>query len=145
MPSASARIRARTRRNPRTRASACVDRTLPLRCPFPEPTVTKGGYGVTGQGDEKGGAGPRAVHWFVSGRVQGVAFRYHTVRAAQQYGVLGDVRNLRDGRVEVRAVGGNLDAFLAEVRTGPIGARVDGIEEGDTRDFPTFERFDIRF
>ncbi len=40
------------------------------------------------------------AHVFVSGRVQGVNFRYYTQRKAQELGLTGWVRNLWDGRVE---------------------------------------------
>ncbi|MBE9562099.1 MAG: acylphosphatase [Proteobacteria bacterium] len=42
---------------------------------------------------------------FVSGRVQGVAFRYYTQRQAQSLGITGWANNLADGRVEVLACG----------------------------------------
>ncbi|MBM3319487.1 MAG: acylphosphatase [Candidatus Eisenbacteria bacterium] len=62
----------------------------------------------------------------VSGRVQGVGFRYHARRAAENHDVSGFVRNLDDGSVEVEAQGlpAEVDAFLAEVRRGPHGSRV---------------------
>lgn len=44
--------------------------------------------------------GPVRAHVFVSGRVQGVNFRWYTQRKAQELGVTGWVRNLWDGRVE---------------------------------------------
>lgn len=76
-------------------------------------------------------SGERACYrYVVSGRVQGVGFRYYVVREAQQLGLSGYVRNLRDGRVEVVAAGseeklGRLEALLWR---GPIMARVDMVE-----------------
>jgi len=54
---------------------------------------------------------------FYSGRVQGVGFRYHTLRIAREFEVSGTVRNLSDGRVELEAEGEEPEvrAFLAEV------------------------------
>jgi acylphosphatase len=47
----------------------------------------------------------QARRYFVSGAVQGVGFRYFTQDAAEKLRVSGFVRNLRDGRVEVFAIG----------------------------------------
>jgi acylphosphatase len=47
----------------------------------------------------------QAKRYFVSGMVQGVGYRYYTLAAAEKLRVSGFVRNLRDGRVEVFAVG----------------------------------------
>jgi acylphosphatase len=47
----------------------------------------------------------QAKRYLVSGRVQGVGFRYFTQAAAEKLRIGGFVRNLRDGRVEVFAVG----------------------------------------
>jgi acylphosphatase len=70
-----------------------------------------------------------AARFFVSGRVQGVAFRAYTRAQANALGLSGYARNLVDGRVEVLAVG-DADAIehLAEwLRHGPPSARVDDI------------------
>ena len=70
-----------------------------------------------------------AARFFVSGRVQGVAFRAHTRAQALALGLRGHARNLADGRVEVLAVG-DADAIerLAEwLRHGPPLARVDDL------------------
>ena len=100
---------------------------------------------MTGSNREGSGAAPHTAHWLVAGRVQGVGFRYFVREAARRHGVHGDVRNLPDGRVELRAAGGNLGAFLEEVRQGPAASRVDDIESNDLQPAPELEGFEIRF
>lgn len=70
------------------------------------------------------------VHILVSGMVQGVFFRYSTVRQARELGLTGWVRNLSDGRVEILAQGEKkkLEELLSWSRRGPSGSRVSGIE-----------------
>jgi acylphosphatase len=70
-----------------------------------------------------------AARFLVSGRVQGVAFRAYTRQQALALGLRGHALNLRDGRVEVLAVG-DADAIdrLGEWLTqGPPLARVDEV------------------
>jgi len=71
--------------------------------------------------------------YVVSGLVQGVGFRFFVNRAASIEGLHGWVRNLPDGRVEIRAEGDadSLERFERTVRRGPAAARVD---EFDTTD-----------
>jgi len=75
-------------------------------------------------------AGDKALLGRVSGRVQGVGFRWFVREQARRLGIRGDVRNLLDGRVEFRCRGPRADVerFLAAVRQGPPGSRVDGME-----------------
>lgn len=75
----------------------------------------------------------RGRRYLVAGRVQGVGFRYFAHSAAVRHQVTGFVRNLRDGRVEVRAEGtaASLAAFELELGVGPAGARVDRISAED--------------
>jgi acylphosphatase len=67
-------------------------------------------------------------NYLISGRVQGVGFRYFTERAARASGVTGWVRNLADGRVEAHGNGKveQLDRFEARLRMGPPRADVRG-------------------
>jgi acylphosphatase len=69
------------------------------------------------------------VHALVSGRVQGVAFRFFTEKWALSFGLTGWVRNLFDGRVEVVAEGGRdeLYRFLELLREGPLHAHVEDV------------------
>ena len=71
-----------------------------------------------------------ACRFVVSGRVQGVGFRYFTQDTARREGLTGIVRNLPDGRVEALAEGDadSLQRFEAALRQGPSRARVDRIE-----------------
>lgn len=68
--------------------------------------------------------------WRVRGRVQGVGFRWNTVRMARGLGLEGRVWNRADGSVEVHARGdaevlGELEEWL---RKGPPMASVTGVE-----------------
>ena len=71
-----------------------------------------------------------ARRFVVSGRVQGVGFRYFTQDAARHAGVAGLVRNLLDGRVEVLAEGDEqaLRRLEQAIRQGPSRARVEHVE-----------------
>lgn len=66
----------------------------------------------------------------VHGRVQGVFFRGFAEQWAEQLKLTGEVRNLRDGTVEVRADGERLqlEKLLDYLKTGPPSARVDRVE-----------------
>ena len=65
----------------------------------------------------------------VSGRVQGVGFRWFVEREAATLGIAGWVRNCDDGRVEVMATGTReqLSTLHARLHEGPRAARVDGV------------------
>ena len=89
--------------------------------------------------------GTRAFRFWVSGRVQGVGFRWFVRRGAEALGLAGRVRNLADGRVEV-AVSGSpeaLSAFRERLRTGPPGSRVSRIEEEEMSAVPDWDGFTI--
>jgi acylphosphatase len=69
----------------------------------------------------------------ISGRVQGVGFRYFAERAARELGLCGYVRNRDDGSVEVYAIGDApaLDEFRARLAQGPRSARVTAVDESE--------------
>lgn len=79
----------------------------------------------------------------ISGRVQGVGFRYFTQDVAVREGVTGWVRNLPDGRVEA-LLEGESDAVTnveRAIRRGPRGARVESVfvdTEEPSGAYPTF-------
>lgn len=67
-----------------------------------------------------------AIRLIISGRVQGVGYRYWTVGEARRLGLEGWVRNLADGRVEILAFGpqDRLDRLENACHAGPPAARV---------------------
>jgi acylphosphatase len=71
-----------------------------------------------------------ARRFLISGRVQGVGYRYFAEHSAHETGVTGWARNLDDGRVEVHANGtaAQLDDFEGRLRTGPRFADVRSVE-----------------
>lgn len=84
----------------------------------------------------------QARRYFVSGMVQGVGFRYFTQDAAEKLHVSGFVRNLRDGRVEVFAMGtpqqhAELRAILER---GPRFSSVSAVQEEAAAPDPQFDR-----
>jgi len=81
----------------------------------------------------------------VSGRVQGVCFRMSTQAQANSCGLTGWVRNLQDGRVEVKAFGNQqqLDNFKYWLNAGPAMAKVIDVESEEV-ELQNFEGFSIR-
>ena len=76
---------------------------------------------------------PSAFYARVSGRDQGVGFRYSTILEARRLGVNGWVRNAANGDVEIWAEGQSecLTQFLAWLHRGPQFARVDSVKRED--------------
>jgi acylphosphatase len=71
-----------------------------------------------------------AYRYLVSGRVQGVGYRYFALRSAESLGVCGFVRNLSDGRVEVvgEASEEALAQFEGSLRQGPSFSSVSSVD-----------------
>ncbi len=88
----------------------------------------------------------RAYRWVLSGRVQGVGFRWFVLRAAQRLGVTGWARNLWDGGVEVMGQGtlSMLHDFEKELHKGPLLGNVEKVEKVEaTSEVSTFKSFEI--
>jgi acylphosphatase len=82
----------------------------------------------------------------VVGRVQGVGFRFFVQESASLDGIVGWVRNLPDGSVEV-VVEGDREAvtrFERHVRRGPAQARVEDVEVQDVQASGRLRGFEIR-
>lgn len=80
----------------------------------------------------------------VTGKVQGVGFRFSTVRQAHATGATGWVRNNDDGSVEALVQGNadQVDRMLEWMRQGPPGARVDTLEHDALQTDRVFSRFE---
>ena len=74
-----------------------------------------------------------AARFLVSGRVQGVGFRWFVARRAAELGLAGWARNLPSGQVEVVAAGeaGAMSHLEASLRAGPRLARVESVEKSE--------------
>ena len=89
----------------------------------------------------------RRAHILVSGIVQGIFFRAHTKNAAQNLDLVGWVRNLRDGRVEIVAEGTKaaLEQLLSWCHKGPPHARVDDVNATWNEATGEYTGFEIKY
>jgi acylphosphatase len=76
-------------------------------------------------------SGQACLRMTVSGRVQGVGFRYFVVECAQNLGIKGWVRNTWDGKVELAAEGPrpDLESLRERIRQGPPASFVTDVQE----------------
>ncbi len=74
--------------------------------------------------------------FLITGRVQGVGFRFFVHAAAEHHGLRGWVRNLPSGHVEALAEGERetLQEFERQLRQGPPASRVDRVDVTDATD-----------
>jgi len=81
----------------------------------------------------------------VSGKVQGVGFRFYTQKTALEMGVCGFVKNERDGSVYIEAEADEeiIELFVQWVKKGPEWAHVDKVR---IQEIPVqnIEGFEIR-
>ncbi|MGX1791675.1 acylphosphatase [Microbacterium sp. NPDC055312] len=87
----------------------------------------------------------RSVRVIVSGRVQGVGYRWFARETAMTCGIVGWVRNRRDGTVEAELHGDGeaLGEVISALRQGPRSARVDALQITDIG-FDRQDAFEIR-
>ncbi|HEX4915996.1 MAG TPA: acylphosphatase [Vicinamibacterales bacterium] len=87
-----------------------------------------------------------ARRFVISGRVQGVGFRYFAQDAARREGLHGYVRNNPDGTVEAVAEGESesLERFERAIRRGPSRSRVEQVMVDDVEPAPSATGFEVR-
>ncbi|MDZ7832895.1 MAG: acylphosphatase [Desulfobacterales bacterium] len=92
-------------------------------------------------------ADKKRVRAIIEGRVQGVNFRMETMRAAEQIGVNGWVRNKSDGNVEALIEGDaeKVDQMLEWCRKGPPVANVTDIDITEETYKGDMQGFDVRY
>ena len=83
------------------------------------------------QASDTSAGGFVAYRFVVSGRVQGVGFRWFAAREAARTGVAGWVTNLPSGQVEVlcRGTVTQISGFEKSLHQGPRSARVDSVDK----------------
>ena len=88
-----------------------------------------------------------ALTFRVTGRVQGVGFRYFVQRTGQQLGLTGWVKNRSDGSVTglVEGEHGLLVEFIKQLKLGNSWSSVEGLEEQPQRYSGEYAGFEIRY
>ena len=88
----------------------------------------------------------KRLHAKVTGRVQGVGFRYFVLNSANQLGLTGWARNRRDGSVEVIAEGelDSLKQLVGALRKGPTSSIVRDLKTNIQEPTGEFKSFHVR-
>ena len=88
----------------------------------------------------------RSVYLVVSGRVQGVGFRYFALHKALEFQITGWARNATDGKVEIEAEGKTTDmeTFIDWMKIGPSRAVIRSVSVSDISPPRNFTDFTIR-
>lgn len=89
----------------------------------------------------------RRIRAIVTGRVQGVSYRASTAHEARRLGLVGWVKNLPDGSVELEAEGraDEVAALLAWCEHGPPAARVSAVAVEERTPTGSDEAFEITY
>ena len=81
----------------------------------------------------------------VYGKVQGVWFRKYTLDCENRLGILGTVKNLRDGTVLIHAMGKNLEEFKKYLNSGSPNSNVNKIDFSWDTSKIEFSEFKIEY
>jgi acylphosphatase len=89
----------------------------------------------------------KTYHYIIKGSVQGVAFRYYTIKYAQKLSIRGSVTNLFNGDVEVFAQGApeDIKRFEAFLQTGPPAAMVEHVSKEESEIDENYQGFQIGY
>lgn len=88
----------------------------------------------------------KQVYITISGRVQGVGFRYYALQKAEKLNITGWIKNTPEGNVEMEASGEtqNLDTFIDWMRRGSTRAYIERFAVSEISPKRTFTHFIIR-
>lgn len=88
----------------------------------------------------------KAVFILVTGRVQGVGFRYFALHKANETGIKGWVKNTVSGQVEIEASGPpqQLETFIDWIKIGPTRAIIKTVSVTEILNERSFTNFSIR-
>ncbi|HET6558819.1 MAG TPA: acylphosphatase [Prolixibacteraceae bacterium] len=88
----------------------------------------------------------KQVYIIITGRVQGVGFRYFALDKAEELQITGWVRNTYDGKVEMEACGEakNLETFIDWMKMGPARAIIHTFSVNDVSPQRNFTNFTVR-
>jgi len=88
----------------------------------------------------------KRYHLIISGRVQGVFYRDFVRREANKLDIVGYVKNLSEGNVEIVAEGTeeSLKKFISNCKKGPLMAFVKNIDIKEETAKNEFEDFDVK-
>lgn len=83
----------------------------------------------------------------ISGRVQGVGYRFFATRVANSLNIRGSIRNIFSGKVKIIAIGeeNDLNLFVAELHDGPLMAGVDKVKVSELHSAKGYESFRIEY
>lgn len=83
----------------------------------------------------------------ITGRVQGVGFRYFVQKRANEFDIKGWVKNMPDSGVLVMAQGdfNDMETFMDHLRIGPSMARVLKVEKNEMPELEDFSDFRVSY
>ncbi len=83
----------------------------------------------------------------ITGKVQGVGFRYSALDEALELGLKGIVKNLNRNQIQIEVEGevDILKQYLRWCHQGPQGCKIDKVDYASTEELKNFEEFKIEF